>query len=231
MRPVLIILAAALALGTVEGLAWWWMHPAATKQESAVLTYRPSASNSSFTPLPEVYQQAAPILRCTSGQVFYLKIHESAHFHGAFFEWESTDTGSVLEAYRHMPEACMGAIGLKLVSHEKIIPHEIDGHTLLFDHTIFSDPSQPSGPFAPVPLIHAFRAVWVEGIPTTDARQGLNGREFNRLRTIRLKSALARFRPGSARVVQGAVRGIPNPELAWQAFEQSMLKDLKFEKQ
>ena len=61
-----------------------------------------------------------------------------------------------------------------------------------------------------------------------DARQGLGGDEFDRLRTIRLKSAINRFRPGHARVIQGAVRGIPDPDLAWEAFEKTMLKDLTF---
>lgn len=67
------------------------------------------------------------MLRCTSGQVFHLKIHDTAGLHGAFFEWDGTDTGSVLEAFRHMPEACMGSIGMKLVSKEKPILYVVRG--------------------------------------------------------------------------------------------------------
>jgi hypothetical protein len=231
------------------------------------------------------------MLRCSGGQVLHARIDESAGIHLAFFEWDGTDTGSVLEAFRHMPEACMGSIGLKLI--EKAAPrsyvvrgqgmedrlsvvggpssarefseksqslapeHTTDNSssptdnrqqitdnssspsdnrqpttdnssssTLLFDHTVFREGGGVSGLGPP---IHAFRAVWVSGMDAADARQGLGGDEFDRLRTIRLKSARDRFRPAHARVIQGAVRGIADPDLAWQAFEQAMLKDLSFQ--
>jgi hypothetical protein len=285
-------------------------------------------SASTRTPLPEIYRQAAPMLRCTSGEVFHVRIHDNASLHGAFFEWDGTDTGSVLEAFRHMPEACMGAIGMQLVSKEKPILYQVgldrragrdsangaaskrmaedrsqrsdvrgqqevaasssapssdqkskiknlsrhsaatpdqdskisrsssspdhststphaDGdksarrgrralpvptaQSLIFDHTVFRDPGQAKGPLGPGPLVHAFRAVWVAGRSSADARHGLDGREFDQLRSIRLHSALTRFRPSHARVIQGAVRGLHSPEAAWQAFEQHMLRDLTFE--
>jgi hypothetical protein len=268
------------------------------------------------------------MLRCTSGEVFHVRIHDNASLHGAFFEWDGTDTGSVLEAFRHMPEACMGAIGMQLVSKEKPILYQVgldrragrdsangaasermaedrsqrsdargqeevaasssapssdpkskiknlsrhsaatpdqdskispsssssdhststphaDGdksarrgrralpvptaQSLIFDHTVFRDPGQAKGPLVPGPLVHAFRAVWVAGRSSADARHGLDGREFDQLRSIRLHSALTRFRPSHARVIQGAVRGLHSPEAAWQAFEQHMLRDLTFE--
>jgi hypothetical protein len=84
-------------------------------------------SVSAFQLLPDIYRQAAPMLRCTSGRVFHVKIHDTAGLHGAFFEWDGTDTGSVLEAFRHMPEACMGAIGMQLVSKEKPILYTVRG--------------------------------------------------------------------------------------------------------
>jgi hypothetical protein len=260
------------------------------------------------------------MLRCTSGQVFHVQIHDTASLHGAFFEWDGTDTGSVLEAFRHMPEACMGSIGMKLVSKEKPIlyqvgldrrlvrqslgddgagplvangaeserkefgdsgsemssnpksqihnlsrhspkatadhqssispsstahrsqstegrwtnnlpkvPSQITDHSISFDHTVFRDPGQGGGPLGPGPLVHAFRAVWVSGTPAADARRGLSGRGFDQLRTIRLNSALTRYRPRHARVIQGAVRGMHTPEAAWAAFEEHMLRHLTFE--
>jgi hypothetical protein len=169
------------------------------------------------------------MLRCTSGQVNYCKLSDTSGIHLAFFEWDGTDTGSVLEAFRHMPEACMGSIGMILVSKEKPISYSVDGETLLFDHTVFREPTQGGGAVLGSPLIHAFRAVWVSGINNADARKGLGGDEFDRLRTIRLKSALTRFRPAHARVIQGAVRGLPSADLAWQAFENALLKDLRME--
>ena len=236
-------------------------------------------TSSTLTPLPEIYTASAPMLRCSGGQVLHARLDDSSGIHLAFFEWDGTDTGSVLEAFRHMPEACMGSIGLKLVekapsrfytvgkkgsgtvdrgseiklqeqaaaqssssnqksavnnqqssispsSHSTLNPQLSTSSPLLFDHTIFREGGGHAALSTP---IHAFRAVWVSGVPAADARKGLGGDDFERLRTIRLKSAKDRFRPAHARVIQGAVRGIPDPDLAWQAFEEAMLKDLSFQ--
>lgn len=245
-----------LILGMIEGAASWWMNPPPTSQHESVLVYQSSrntsisdtdakpavgdpetgsvinqdsenlASNTpALTSLPEIYAKAAPKLRCSSGQVLHASFPDSSGIHLAFFEWDGTDAGSVLEAFRHMPEACMGSIGMKLVSRSKVIPYQIDSSTLLFDHTIFSE---GVGASMSSSLIHAFRAVWVSGVAGADARQGLDGLEFDRLRSIRFQCALHRFRPAHARVIQGAVRGIPDPVLAWQTFENTMLKNLQF---
>lgn len=227
-----------------------------------------SLSTSSTTPLPEVYQQAAPMLRCTSGQVFHTQLDDTVGLHLAFFEWDGADTGSVLEAFRHMPEACMGSIGMTLVAKERSIAYKVRSRaitirgqesgggsksaepssshqpstinhqqssisppatTLVFDHTIFREPGKGGGFTALGPQVHSFRAVWVAGLAATDARAGIGGDEFDRLRTIRLKSALSRFRPTHARVIQGAVRGAANGEAAWEAFENAMLNQLRMD--
>jgi len=148
--------------------------------------------------------------------------------HLAFFEWDDTDTGSVLEAFRHMPEACLGSLGMTLLSREPSIPYQVGGQTLRFDHTIFRDPGPTERISSVNSQVHAFRAVWVASLADADARNGLDGDSFDRLRTIRLKSALTRFRPAHARVVQGAVRGAANSDAAWQAFQSAMLADLTF---
>ncbi len=232
------------------------------------------------------------MLRCTGGQVWLSQPNDAITLHLAWFEWDGTDTGSVLEAFRHLPEACMGSIGMTLVSKEKPILYTVRGqetevrdqeeaeirdqessgarwtgairdvprrgtaggrdqtgdrdqeesssstdhrslitdHSLSFDHTIFTDPAQAGGSalFRPQ-LVHSFRAVWVAGLDNADARAGLGGESFANLRSIRLTSALHRYRPEHARVIQGAVRGAPTAEAAWQAFEAAMLVDLKME--
>ena len=145
-----------LGLGAVEGLAFWWMHPAPVGLCQPVLAYRPrevkaqtpksetlkeeaaaqsfssisaslpsSVSAFTFTPLPETYARSAPMLRCSGGQVFRVDLDDTLSLHLAFFEWDGTDTGSVLEAFRHMPEACMGSIGMQLVSKEKPIAYTV----------------------------------------------------------------------------------------------------------
>jgi hypothetical protein len=328
MRLSLITIALLLlALGAVEALAYWWMHPAPAGLGDPVLAYRPGenaekrktetlkedalapADSSSsilsasehasvsgsptYTPLPEIYSRSAPMLRCSGGQVFHLQLDSNIGLHLAYFEWNNTDTGSVLEAFRHMPEACMGSIGMTLI--EKLPPRhyvvgrqgtgdggresgdggresggreqrsevrgqgsevrdqrsEIRGkgsadaparsssssssppnlqspipkpHLLVFDHTVFREGGEGGARLRPP--VHSFRAVWISGIEGADARSGFGGDTFKRLRTIRLKAVTNRLRPPHARVVQGTVRGAPNPDAAWQAFEQAILHDL-----
>ncbi|MFZ9938472.1 MAG: hypothetical protein ACO3JG_15650, partial [Luteolibacter sp.] len=65
------------------------------------------------------------MLRCSDGEVFRVDTPENLSLHLAWFEWNDTDTGSVLEAFRHMPEACLGSIGMKLVSKEKPIRFQV----------------------------------------------------------------------------------------------------------
>lgn len=230
-----------LALASTEGLAYWWMHPVDAGIDQRVLVYQPGSAkqekgendpvsrNSVLTPLPDLYRQSAPMLRCSGGQVFHAELDDAVGLYLAFFEWDGTDTGSVLEAFRHLPEACMGSIGMRLVSKEKPITWKIDGETLVFDHTIFREPGQGGGVAALGHQIHAFRAVWVSGMAGSNFRSGIQGDEIERLTTIRLKSAIGRYRPGHARVIQAAVRGAASGEVAWQAFEKTLLLDLKFQ--
>jgi len=255
-HPIAIILAVVLALGTTEGLAFWWMHPAPAGSNQPILVYRPQMEerglkieargskieeeaappslkdplspildprSSAYTPLPEVYAKAAPMLRCSGGQVQHVQLDDDIGLHLAFFEWDGTDTGSVLEAFRHVPEACMGSIGMTLLVKEPPILYQVGGETLSFDHTLFREPGQTAAP------VHAFRAVWVAGMTAPNPRAGLAGDTFDHLRSIRLKSALTRFRPAHARVIQGAVRGATSGDAAWQAFVSTMLVDLQFE--
>jgi hypothetical protein len=216
MSSVSPIIAIVLALGAIEGLAYWWMNPPPAATGEPVLAYRPSRSvgvsptsempkatdkelsvvrgrlsekemseqdesaptapdsssstahrspitdhfstahavlsaealakedgdksagcvnpalpvptdhSPTFTPLPALYRQAAPMLRCSGGEVLRVDTaDDNLTLHLAWFEWDGTDTGSVLEAFRHMPEACMGSIGMKLVSKEKPIPYTV----------------------------------------------------------------------------------------------------------
>jgi hypothetical protein len=254
-----IMLLTGLVIGAVEAIAYGWMHPAAAGAGQAVLCYRPGSSRNAgvspaadpssllssalasdsgqrptdnppaLIPLLEIYQQAAPILRCSSGRMFHATRDKTMGLHLAFLEWNQTDTGSVLEAFRHMPEVCLGSLGMTLVSKETPIRYHVGGESLLFDHTVFREPGQGGGLVASSPLVHAFRAVWVVGVADASARTGLAGNEFDRLRSIRLKSALTRFRPSHARVIQGTVRGALTADIAWQAFESTMLVDLTLE--
>ena len=234
-----------LSLGAVEGFAFWWMHPAPVGLCQPVLAYRPrevkaetlnegeeqasahsstidlrpsTFDSSTYTPLPEIVVRSIPSLRCTTGTAARIDHDNGVTIHLAFFEWDQTSSTHVLEAYKHLPEECMGTIGMTLIEKAPIRSYSVGNENLSFDHTIFRDPGGA--------IIHAFKGIWVSGANKL-LGDGVRG-GGDQARLIRSKAALSRFRPAYARVAQGAVRGIPNSDRAWQAFEQAMLKDLSF---
>jgi hypothetical protein len=159
------------------------------------------------------------MLHCSTGTAARIDLDDNVTIHLAFFEWDLADSTNVLEAYRHLPDECMGSIGMKLIEHRPSRSYQVGKETLTFDHTVFRDPRGV--------IVHAFKGTWVSGASNllgNDLRGGLE-----QWRQLRWRSALKRFRPAHARVAQGAVRGIPNPDAAWQAFESAMLGDLSFE--
>jgi hypothetical protein len=247
-RNVAILGSMVLALGAVEALAWWWTHPAPAGLGQPVLVYRPEIRrqeeadgqqipggnpssiqnpkfeiqnpfSTSITPLPEIVAQSQPSLRCSTGTAARIDREDGVTIHLAFFEWDHADAGDVLEAYKHLPEQCLGAIGMKLVEHRPARTYHVGTETIAFDHTVFRDRSG-------IP-VHAFKGTWVSGMSRL-AGDGFRG-GGDQWRKLRGKAALHRFHPAYSRVAQGAVRGIPNPDLAWKAFEKAMLKDLRFE--
>ena len=140
-------------LAAVEGIAWWWMHPPLAGLNEPVLTWDPEGDTrqkteevgdgepsglnpqssgfpSSLTPRPEIYAKSAPILRCSDGKVYSVDSTDGVTITLSFFEWNLTDTGSMLEAFQHMPEYCMGAIGFQLVEKAKPITYEIESSNL-----------------------------------------------------------------------------------------------------
>lgn len=219
-----------MSLVATDWLAYWWMNPAPTGLAAPKLVYHPSPlaeegpsapnqEDSIITPLPEVLASTLGVLACSNGVVSKIEQASGVVIHIAFFEWDSADSLSVLEAFKHLPEQCMGSIGMDLV--EKLPPkfHSVGPEKLLFDHTVFKDPVGRT--------VHAFKGTWVSGASTLIGTHFRGGAD--QWRQIRMKAALHRFNPAYARVAQGAVRGIADPQLAWQAFEQAMLKDLRME--
>jgi hypothetical protein len=249
---------------------------------ASLSTINPQLSTSSLTPLPEVVAAALPSLRCSTGTAARIDRDDGATIHLAFFEWDLADSTNVLEAFKHLPDECMGSIGMTLIEKRAPRSYVVGGQrtgsggpetadrgaevgdqrgadagaqstspssqqntknedqtilrsssslstinsqlstsstTLVFDHTVFRDPAGV--------IIHAFKGTWVSGASNL-LGDGLRG-GADQWRQIRWKSALKRFRPAHARVAQGAVRGIPNPDFAWEAFEAAMIADLRFQ--
>ena len=176
------------------------------------------APSTTYTPLPEIVAKSLPTLHGSTGTAARIDRDDGATIHVAFFEWELADCSSVLEAYKHLPEQCMGAIGLSLTAHMPPRFFQVGSESIAFDHTVFRDRSGT--------IVHAFKGTWVSGASKLLGR-GLRG-GAEQARRLRWTAALKRFRPAHARVAQGAVRGIPNPDLAWQAFGDAMLVNLLF---
>ena len=112
----------------------------------------------------------------------------------------------------------IGAIGMTLVEHRPQRFHQIDSESIPFEHTVFHDRSGT--------VVHAFKGTWVSGTRTLAGDGIRGGRE--QWRKLRWKAAAQRFRPAHARVTQGAVRGIPNPDSAWLTFQETVLQNLSF---
>ena len=234
MKPLLIgVSLLVFGLGTIEGFARWWMHPGPAGLGEPVLVYRPGSetrldrpaaddaessqpSSSITTPLPEIVAKAMPSLRCSTGTAARIEEVDGTTVNLAFFEWNLADSTNVLEAFKHLPDECMGSIGMKLTAHLPVRNYQVDDQDLGFDHSVFRDPSGS--------IVHTFKATWVSGSSSL-LDKGFRG-GVDQWNQIRWKAGLKRFHPAYACVAQGAVRGIPNPDLAWLAFENAMLKDL-----
>jgi hypothetical protein len=191
-------------------------------QHSKSKIQNPAAVNDRrYTPLPELVTKSLPRLSATAGTAARIDRDDGSTIHLAFFEWDLADSKAitVFESFIHLPEECMGSIGMKLVSHQAPRSYQVGGEILSFDHTIFRD----SGGI----IVHTFKCTWVSGSSTLLGNGVRGGME--QWRQLHFKAAFKRFRPAYARVAQGAVRGIPSPDAAWHAFESAMLVDLTFE--
>jgi hypothetical protein len=237
-RSLITVIALAGTLAFVEGFSYWWMHPSTSDADQPKLVYTPpqpsegkapnpasvgsmgeGGENEVVTLLPDVVEKTMETLYCSSGTVAKIERVNGVVMHVAFFEWNSADATNVLEAFKHLPDECMGSIGMKLLSKMPPQSYQVENEQLLFDHTMFRDPVGQ--------IIHAFKGTWVSGATKVIGKDFRGGAD--QWRQIRLKAALHRFNPSYARVAQGAVRGIADPQLAWQAFEEGMLKNLHME--
>lgn len=230
---MLKIFAIIAALVSIEATAYLWMHPAKPEESSPVLTYQPSFTSGLsaemsadpsrenfpiYTALPKIYEKSAPSLRCDGGQVWHVQQSNYIGLYLAFFEWDRSETTSVLEAFKHLPEECMGSIGMKLVEKRSPRFFTLGSDVISFDHTVFRDPGGQ--------LVHSFKGTWISGeVNLLKAGERGGVEHWNK---IRWTAGLQRFRPEHARVIQGAVRGITDATVAWQTFEEAMLSDLKF---
>ena len=212
---VLPVLAAEVA-------AHFWMNPASPAGDEAILEFAFPADEKSWTPRSEVYEEVLPSLRCNGGWVADVGSEGRPDARISFFSWDATDTVNTLEAFKHMPEQCMGAIGMRLENIHPTRELTTSEGRLYFDSTQFRH--QQGGQ-----SVHIFKCVWVSGFPDASLRDGaLMGKNGHDLRQLRLAAAASRFRPRHTRIIMVGVYGMPTEELAWKRFEKMMQGRLRW---
>ena len=211
-----------LPAGIAEFAAHRWMNPAKSETSRPYPLFAPPLANAAFTAFPSEYADVEDQLQCNGGWMGNLGDGTTPVIRLAWFEWDDTSTVSTLEAFQHLPEACMGAAGMKL---EKIHAPRVSGEgekRLVFDSTRFR-------PVRGEQAIHVFKSVWVAGWAGADLRSNaLDGASFGSLRALRFAAAKHRFRPERTRVLMATVTGFPTEELAWGWFKNQSLSKLRW---
>ena len=216
-RPIAVLLG---LLAGIEAATWLWMNPPRRGAEAVLALELPG---SRLTLDRKAFDEIRPALRCNDGWLGTVgEDHGKRQLRAGWFAWDARDAGSVLEAFKHKPEQCMGAIGWSLTRHHEARVHEWGGGRLTFDVTEFLDRSRAGG------TLHVYKAVWVSSPLGVTARGGIEGLgSSTNLRQLRLATAWNRFRPEYARVVMGVVSGEATEADAWARFRDEVLAGLR----
>jgi hypothetical protein len=205
-RVVLLGMAAVVG---AEAFAAWWMGPRPIDPNLPVLEWSPPGEGR-WQAHHEAYDEVDDTLRCSSGWVGNVE-SGGRPVRISFFRWDQVSTINTLDVFNHMPEICMGSVGMRLqrVHEPRIL--EIDGRSIKFDVTFFR-PENGMG------STYVYKCYFVAGEEEFDLREGYSGVRFQDLRKFRLMLTWRRFRPPYSRVLMGGISGVPTEELAWQEF-------------
>lgn len=213
MMPSLRWLGWLLPVLAAETGAYLWMNPKLAP-EKAILEFSFPSDDPSWTSRAELYDEVQPSLRCSNGWISDFADDSGARSRVSFFKWDATETYNTLEAFKHLPEQCMGAVGMELEMINPTRAIETPHGKLIFDSTQF----RPQGSGAP---IHIFKCVWVSGFENSSLRDNaLMGKNGHQLRQLRVAAALSRFQPPHTRIIMGGVSGMPTEALAWREFQE-----------
>jgi hypothetical protein len=208
------------------------MHPLQDHNQKPILLleWNPSrlgikdpSSTNNFQPSeikwhPDMVEKYRNSLNCSGGSICQIKRESGPTLHAAMFAWDNSTSVTAIEAFRHHPEDCLGSIGMKLIQRYPDKVFRVDDQELYFNHSAFRDQEGIT--------VHSFKATWIEG----KSQSYISGMSHtDEWREQRAQAAWSRFSPKHARVVQGAVRSIHNPDAAWIFFERSVLVALHFQ--
>ncbi|MCW1887306.1 hypothetical protein OKA04_21390 [Luteolibacter flavescens] len=222
MKVTLKIILVLLPLVGAELVSRWWMNPKQREAHEPVLEFSPP-HDQGWQFDDDEFRKVRPALQCSRGLIADIAEKDRPDVRVAWFAWDNTSTGNTMEAFKHMPDQCMGGIGMKLEKAYDARRFVSSGNTLVFDSTLFR-------PLGGGVSVHVFKCVWVEGLESPDLRNGIVwGSSGTQLRRLRLSSAATRFKPRHTRVVMGAVVGVPSEQLAWHRFSTAVLGNLKWQ--
>jgi len=205
-----------------EGMAYWWMHPTGHLDGVQVLHFQ-MPTDPTWKEKPEIYENVRDGLKCSGGSTGDFIDPTGAIVHLAYIEWNPDGKGAPIEAFNHLPESCMGSIGLKLETFDKERLYSLsNGNKLVFDATVFRKPFS-------FEKIYVFKGIWVEGLEGADLRAGAFGGNHKDLPTYRIQAAKHRFSPDYSRVVMGAIEGTSSSEDAWMLFQNKVLLRLSLQ--
>ncbi len=203
-----------------EGIAYFWMNPRDPAVSPAYPVLPPLTEDAAFKYIPQAYDDVKDQLFCSNGWMGNLGAGGDPVVRLGWFEWDKAGSTNTLEAFKHLPESCMGSAGMKLQKIHKPRVYGEGDRTMVFDSTYYQP---PGGGMA----VYTFKAVWVSGRPGMNLRSDvIDGLNMNSLRTLRFSIAKHRFSPVRTRVMLGSVSGLPTEELAWKWFRQECLEKI-----
>lgn len=218
MRAAIGIWSLVAAVVVAEVAAALWMRPAEVSDSILIPEITLPLGDEFWQSRNDLVSEVMTPLRCSAGRIGDYDDGSGLVTRLSYFRWDAEETVNTLEAFKHLPEQCMGALGMRL---ERVYPARVirgDRGQLIFDSTLF----RPKDGGA---AVHIFKCVWVSGFESSNLREDvLMGHSGLNLRQLRLAAALSRFRPPHARVIMGGVSGMPTEELAWAHF-QSLIKE------
>ena len=225
LKTGILCAAAVLPVLAAEAFSYFWMHPPRPDGPVEVPHFAPPVAERGFVLHQEDYDKAREHLLCSAGWIGRQGGEAEPVVHLSWVEWDKTGVSNTLEAFRHLPEECMGGIGMV---QEQVYPVREAGtgeRRMVFDSALFR-------PERGGPAMYVFKAVWVSGMGGTSQRGEFFGVDLgtvNRSRLVmRMASTLHRFRPDHTRVLMAGVTGLPSEELAWKHFSREILPQIEW---
>lgn len=224
-RTLLLCAAALLSVLAAEVFSYFWMNPPRRDGPVLVPHLVPPVADRTYKSHRDDYDKARESLMCSGGWIGSLGGSNAPKVHLSWVEWDRTGVANTLEAFRHLPEECMGSIGMM---QEKVYPAREAGtgeRRMVFDSSLFRP--QQGGQ-----AMYVFKAVWVSGTGAMSQRADFFGFDLgtiNRSRMVmRMASTWHRFKPDHTRVLMAGVTGLPSEELAWRHFSREILPKIEW---